>query len=474
MSTDYSGLTRNVWPGTWSTGSNSPIALDTELRGTLQSISGDSGDRLTDIPGARLTEGMLVYVKTGYTAGLVTRTGDSYYKYKLQAGESRSSVTGAMPNAEANWEVATFGSGGAGSDGATGATGAMGATGSMGATGVQGATGPAGAGFTVADNKGLSYSNNVLSTIYNTLVANQVNSVSVGGAAAAEAASWKAKSLVDVLDTILFPDLFPSYVIPTITITHTQSGVYEVGTPVNQTITVTATKNDAGPFTYLSINRNNSSILDNNNLGATGAASLENEYGYSNPNNPNNKYILTYNNVSGAVTVDEIVWDASGNYSAGNVKKNNKGVDDSRPAEERSASAPQAAGSNFKSSSVSVSGIYPYFYGVSSTEPTGSSVAAQISGASAIKQLVNGNGDIAVTFDANSEYIWLAVHSSYAQKQTWYNSGINNGSIGEQQFILSPIEYAITSPQGLWAGQTYKIYRSSEATSTSGSIIFKS
>jgi hypothetical protein len=56
----------------------------------------------------------------------------------------------------------------------------------------------------------------------------------------------------------------------------------------------------------------------------------------------------------------------------------------------------------------------------------------------------------------------------------WYNSGINNGSIGEQQFILPPIEYAITSPQGLWAGQTYKIYRSSEATSTSGSIIFKS
>jgi hypothetical protein len=121
-----------------------------------------------------------------------------------------------------------------------------------------------------------------------------------------------------------------------------------------------------------------------------------------------------------------------------------------------------------------VSGIYPYFYGVSSTEPTGASVASQISGASAIKQLVNSNEDIAVTFNANAEYVWLAVHSSYTQKQTWYNSGINNGNIGEAQFILSPIEYAITSPQGLWAGQTYKIYRSSGATSTSGSIIFKS
>ena len=130
MSTDYNGLTRNVWPGTWSTGTNAPIALDTELRGTLQSISGSSGDRLTDIPGARLTEGMLVYVKTGYTAGEATRTGDSYYKYSLLNGESRSSVTGAMPNAEANWTEAAFGGGGgAGSSGATGATGAQGATG---------------------------------------------------------------------------------------------------------------------------------------------------------------------------------------------------------------------------------------------------------------------------------------------------------------------------------------------------------
>jgi hypothetical protein len=137
MSTNYDGLTRNIWPGTWSTGTNSPIARDTELRGTLQSISGDSGDRLTDIPGARIQEGMLVYVKTGYTAGLVTRTGDTYYTYKLQGGESRSAITGAVPNSESNWsEVSFSGGGGAGATGAVGATGSAGATGAAGATGV--------------------------------------------------------------------------------------------------------------------------------------------------------------------------------------------------------------------------------------------------------------------------------------------------------------------------------------------------
>lgn len=112
MSTNYDGLTRNIWPGTWSPSSASPIALDTELRGTLQSISGDVGDRLTDIFGQRIQEGMLVYLKNGYTSGLYTRTGDRYYTYKLLSGESRNPSTGAMPNYEANWSEVVFSGGG--------------------------------------------------------------------------------------------------------------------------------------------------------------------------------------------------------------------------------------------------------------------------------------------------------------------------------------------------------------------------
>ena len=104
MATDYSGLTRNQWPGTWSAASNTiPIVLDTEIRGGLRQVSGDVNDRLTDIPGQRLQEGMLAYVKTGYTADGATRASGGYYKYVLLSGQSRNSSTGAMPNAEANW-----------------------------------------------------------------------------------------------------------------------------------------------------------------------------------------------------------------------------------------------------------------------------------------------------------------------------------------------------------------------------------
>lgn len=102
---DYSGLTRNLWTGTFSPTANHPIVLDTEIRGSLRTISGNLGDRLTDITGQRLEEGMLVYLKSGYTVGPIVRVGGLYYKYSLLTGEVRNTNTGNMPNAEANWTV---------------------------------------------------------------------------------------------------------------------------------------------------------------------------------------------------------------------------------------------------------------------------------------------------------------------------------------------------------------------------------
>ena len=99
MSSNYDGLTRNPWPGTWSSSGLHPIALSTELRGTLQYVSGEDGDQLTDISGQRLEEGMVVYVKNTYDAV----GGDAWYSYKLLPGEERDVSTGAYPNAAGNW-----------------------------------------------------------------------------------------------------------------------------------------------------------------------------------------------------------------------------------------------------------------------------------------------------------------------------------------------------------------------------------
>ena len=162
MATNYDGLTRNVWPGTWSTGTNAPIVLDTEVRGTLQSISGAANDQLHNIPGARIQEGMLVYVKNGYTNGSTTYVSDKYYTYKLIGSETRSNITGAVPNANANWTLFSVGGGA----GYTGSAGAIGFTGSAGTVGFSGSKGDQGnLGYSGSEGVGYTGSRGTQGTV---------------------------------------------------------------------------------------------------------------------------------------------------------------------------------------------------------------------------------------------------------------------------------------------------------------------
>jgi hypothetical protein len=139
MATNYNGLTRNTWPGTWSSAGNQPIVLDTEIRGGLRLVSGTEGDKLTDIPGQRLQEGMIVYLAQSYAVGELEFQGQQYYQYKSLEGETRNSSTGELPNSVDNWQLITFGGGGTGSgDGFTGSRGFTGSQGEVGFTGSQG------------------------------------------------------------------------------------------------------------------------------------------------------------------------------------------------------------------------------------------------------------------------------------------------------------------------------------------------
>lgn len=132
MAANYDGLTRNTWPGTWSPTGNHPIVLDAELRGSLRTITGNAGNRLTDITGQRLEVGMLVYVINDYTLNGRAFTGGKYYKYISLAGESRNAATGELPNSNDNWELLDLSAGGGGN----GYTGSIGYTGSAGTANV--------------------------------------------------------------------------------------------------------------------------------------------------------------------------------------------------------------------------------------------------------------------------------------------------------------------------------------------------
>jgi hypothetical protein len=122
---DFYGLTRNPWPGTWSTNSGAPIVLDKEIRGGLRTLLGSPGDRLEDITGQKLISGMLVYVKNSYvdsariydsaldSTGYLDSSGawgvndsdifinSGYYQFLTDS--ERNEVTGDLQNQYAKW-----------------------------------------------------------------------------------------------------------------------------------------------------------------------------------------------------------------------------------------------------------------------------------------------------------------------------------------------------------------------------------
>jgi hypothetical protein len=382
-----------------------------------------------------------------YMAGVVTSynktTGELVFNAETHAGSG--DVTG--------WTVNL-----------SGAVGALGATGVQGATGPQGATGSSGPG--------------AANSLYTTSIGTQVQSVLTGGAQPALSAEWQTKTIVEVLDTILFPTLNPTYTNPTISLGTSQTGVKEVGSTVSQSLNLVGTKNDAGAFTALTVSRTGGAgagVLATTNSPTVGAATnIADQYGYSNPNNDNHTYTLSFNEsyvvVEGTTTLS-----GKGNYSAGSAKKTNKGIDDARTSALRSTAAPQTAGTDFASDSDTITGIYPYYWGKVSTQPSAADIAAHIAAGTggATKVIASADGTVSVTFAATNHYIWLALPTGSTTKTKWYNTGLNNGSIGTGNFILAPSEHDVTSQQGYWSNIGYDIYISSGATQTTGAIEFR-
>jgi len=91
----------------------------------------------------------------------------------------------------------------------------------------------------VEDNSGLAISSNILTTVYDTTIEDSVLSVPVGGAPATAASVWGSKTIVQVLDTILFPTILASISRnkSASLVTSPSTSTVEVGTVVNRTLT---------------------------------------------------------------------------------------------------------------------------------------------------------------------------------------------------------------------------------------------
>jgi hypothetical protein len=267
--------------------------------------------------------------------------------------------------------------------------------------------------------------------------------------------------MVEVLDTILFPKQYPSYTIPTLSLTG-QQGIKEIGEAINQTLSLKGVKNDAGDFTDLAISKNGTS-LSVTSISESLEPDLLPQFGYPNTNNPNKGFTVT---ASDSFSIDTpapgetskvYTYIGTSVYDQGNKLDDNKGTLDDRGYAVRS-NQPQDASNTLTTQKV-ITGIYPYYYGVTDTLPSTNLIQNMIDNGTASKVLSSAQGNITLVLNMSQpRWLWYAQFAEYPAKTQWFVSESNKGGIGPNQLFNSPITANLNSGQLLWAGKSFAIY----------------
>lgn len=327
-------------------------------------------------------------------------------------------------------------------------------------------------GFTpqvsVSANTGLGIEDMSLFTTYNTLLESSLEmGMSIGGLSGGTTVSEiSGKTFVQVFDEILFPTLQPTYTIPTISL-NINSETLEVGSTYNRTITVTAKKNDAGNFTSFQLLRNDFEIGSTLNPSQFLTNDIPPQYGYQDYNNPNFQFSYSYDEnyiIPSGVTSSITNYKAVASYLNGLPKNNNKGTLDTRSPQIRLLDAPQAGDSAFNTSTKTITGIFPYYYGVSNTEPTIQDVIESISNGAANKVLSSASGNLTIDFDTTTKFLWFAHLASYGQKTQWFVSADNKGLMSQTSLFDPGVIGSVNSELGYWSNASFLIYLGNYAT----------
>jgi hypothetical protein len=329
-------------------------------------------------------------------------------------------------------------------------------------------------GITISANTGLGRNGNSVYSLYNTTLDGTLTmDEGVGGLPqGTSVSSLTGRTLVQLFDDILFPVANPTYTIPTITMTGPSTQTLEIGLTYSPTISVFGIKNDAGAFSQLRVLRNGSSLFTDTTFTVSSEPNVPNQFTYPNPNNPNFRYTMTPSYSESYVIPAPVAGNSSittyngdGNYASGSSKNNNKGFVDTRTPAVRSVNAPQAASNNFQSTTFTVTGIYPYFWGKSDTLPTAQSIADTISAGTANKVLSSASGTISIPYNTldTGEFIWVAYYSGYTTKTRWWVTNFNTEII-DGTFITTAVSQSVNSPESYWSGVDYKMHWSVNLT----------
>lgn len=327
-------------------------------------------------------------------------------------------------------------------------------------------------------HSGVKYNNltdKYLQTIYNTNLDTSLTTPNdVGGIKhGTSVMELSGKTIVQILDDMLFETMLPTYTIPTIHLISSESGNREIGININVLLSITGIKNDSGHFIKMDFLRNNSVIYSTSSLNVNQVSDISPQFGYPDPNNPNYSYSVSYND---NITVSSILtsghysittYNSIGDYNSGLVKKDNKGVNDSRPYQVRQTDAPQLNSNNYHSNNINIIGYYPYFYGKTSNQSTATEIVTIIESGSNFNKIVNNSDNtLIMNFNCVGEWPWFAIFDQYDNKNHWYENALNNGNIGTSvtDLFSSGITKSINSFDGYWNGINFKIYISQKVT----------
>ena len=280
------------------------------------------------------------------------------------------------------------------------------------------------------------------STVYSSPLLSPA-AVAVGGIDVGYVLTGKTSN--EIIQDLLFPEICGTLTAPSTSTSLSQTGTREVGC-VLPSINVTSTFSRGSidpqgcsdsPFRSGAAN---SYVFSGTQVAGT----------YSCTTSPVIKEVTGYTVGAGANT-----WGSCTFYDAGVQPKSNKNND---------FSSPLGAG-NTTANNASLTGLYPYFYGVSASEPTADSALL----ATGSKIVATSTAQINITYGSQTnKYLWFATPAASTTKLGWYEGPTNKGNIGSPSDLFdAPSTVSVDSPDSCWSGQSYKIYISNYPTDTS-------
>ena len=424
---------------------------------------------------------------TGFTGGGGGTSGSSGSSGTSGTSGSSGSSGTSGTSGSSGTSGTSGSSGSSGTSGTSGTSGSSGSSGTSGTSGSSGSSGTSGVGGETVGGEGVRIIGSgttsnpyTADTIYNTNLSSDLEmNVKVGGIDAGTTVSdLTGKTLVDLFDDLLFPTVLPTYTIPEIQLQGLSSQTLEVGTTKSILVNGYGDKNDAGDFTSIRVRTGtttpNTDVVIDNSPTESSIANIPDQFGFTNPNNPNKRfsstqlsYTLTIPGPTAGNTSSTVRYDAEGDCGAGIAKLDNKGNTDTRTAG-TNENTPQQARTDLNSNDVTITGVYPYWYGTSSTQPTISTIQNAISGGTANKSSITNNqdGTLTITFNADEEYCWFAHFEEYNTKQSYFVTDINKEDFCASCLFNTFVTGSINSPDGYWSGVNYKIYITNLRTTT--------